>query len=67
MMKHLETMKTAIKVLVALCLLCAVAAFFLPNAEGMILSYVAIALASVIAVICVACMAVLMRGNNATA
>ena len=64
-MKHLEKMKVAITVLVALCLLCAVAAFFLPNAQGMVLSYLAIALASVVAVLCVAGMALLMRRPNA--
>lgn len=64
-MKHLEKMKVAITVLVALCLLCAVAAFFLPNAQGMVLSYLAIALASVVAVLCVAGMALLMRRPDA--
>jgi len=66
-MKHLEKMKVAITVLVALCLLCAVAAFFLPNAQGMVLSYLAIALATVVAVLCVAGMAVLLRHPNAAA
>ena len=66
-MKHLEKMKVAITVLVALCLLCAVAAFFLPNAQGMVLSYLAIALATVVAVLCVAGMAVLLRHHNAAA
>ena len=64
-MKHLEKMKVAITVLVALCLLCAVAAFFLPNAQGMVLSYLAIALASVVAVLCVAGMALLMHRPDA--
>ena len=64
-MKHLEKMKVAITVLVALCLLCAVAAFFLPNAQGMVLSYLAIALAIVVAVLCVAGMALLTRRPDA--
>ena len=66
-MKHLDKMKVAITVLVALCLLCAVAAFFLPNAQGMVLSYLAIALATVVAVLCVAGMAVLLHHPNAAA
>jgi peptidoglycan/LPS O-acetylase OafA/YrhL len=66
-MKHLEKMKTAITVLVALCLLCAVAAFFLPNTQGMVLSCLAIALATIVAVLCVAGMAMLMHQHNAAA
>lgn len=66
-MKHLEKMKTAITVLVALCLLCAVAAFFLPNTQGMILSCLAIALATVTAVLCVAGMAMLLYRHSAAA
>ena len=66
-MKHMEKMKVAITALVALCLLCAVAAFFLPNAYGMVLSYLAIALASIVAVLCVAGMVVLMNNRSAAA
>ena len=66
-MKFLEKMKVAITVLVALCLLCAVAAFFLPNAQGMVLSYLAIALAIVVAVLCVAGMALLTRNPHTAA
>ena len=66
-MKHLEKMKVAIAVLVALCLLCAVTAFFLPNAQGLALSYLAMALAAVVAVLCVAGMALLLHHNNAAA
>ena len=64
-MKHLEKMKVAIMVLVALCLLCAVAAFFLPNAQGLVLSYLAIALASAVAVLCVSAMALLLHHTSA--
>ena len=64
-MKHLEKMKVAITVLVALCLLCAVAAFFLPNAQGTVLSYLAIALASVIAALCIAGITALLGHPNA--
>ena len=64
-MKHLEKMKVAITVLVALCLLCAVAAFFLPNAQGMALSYLAIILAVVVAGLCVAGMSILMQRPDA--
>lgn len=63
-MKHLEKMKVAITVLVALCLLCAVAAFFLPNAPGMVLSCLAIALASVVAALCIISMAALLNRPN---
>lgn len=66
-MKFTEKMKVAITALVALCLLCAVTAFFLPNAQGMVLSYLAIALACVVAVLCVAGMVVLMNQRNAAA
>ena len=66
-MKHLEKMKVAITVLVALCLLCAAAAFFLPNAQGMVLSYLAIALAAVVAVLCFAGMVMLMNHRDAAA
>lgn len=66
-MKMMEKMKIAITALVGLCLLCAVAAFFLPNAQGMVLSYLAIALAAVVAVLCVAGMVQLMNSRNAAA
>ncbi|MBE6919559.1 MAG: hypothetical protein E7469_07740 [Ruminococcaceae bacterium] len=66
-MKHLEKMKFTITVLVAMCLLCAVAAFFLPNAQGMVLSYLAIALAAAVAVLCVAGLAMLLHHPNAAA
>ena len=66
-MKMMEKMKIAITALVGLCLLCAVAAFFLPNAQGMVLSYLAIALASIVAVLCVAGMVVLMNQHSAAA
>ena len=66
-MKHLEKMKTAITVLVALCLLCAVAAFFLPNTQGMILACLAISLATVVAVLCIAGMAVLLHRHGSAA
>ena len=66
-MKHLEKMKVAIVALVTLCLLCAVAAFFLPNAQGMVLSYLAMALATVVAVLCLAGMAMLLHHNNGAA
>ena len=66
-MKYLEKLKVAIVVLVALCLLCAVAAFFLPNTQGMVLSCLAIVLATVVAVLCVTGMVNLLRHNpNAT-
>jgi hypothetical protein len=44
-----------------------VAAFFLPNAQGMVLSYLAMALATVVAVLCVAGMVTLLRRPDATA
>ena len=64
-MKHMEKMKAVIAVLAASCLLCAVAAFFLPNAQGMVLSCLAIILASVVAVACAVGMALLLRHPNA--
>lgn len=66
-MKMMEKMKVVITALVGLCLLCAVAAFFLPTAQGMVLSYLAIALAAVVAVLCVAGMVMLMNHRNAAA
>ncbi|MBE6972228.1 MAG: hypothetical protein E7446_09010 [Ruminococcaceae bacterium] len=66
-MKMMEKMKIAITALVGLCLLCAVAAFFLPNAQGMVLSYLAIALAAIVAVLCVAGMILLMNNRNVAA
>ena len=66
-MKHLEKLKVAIVVLVGLCLLCAVAAFFLPNAQGMVLSCLAITLATIVVVLCVAGMVSLLQHNNAAA
>lgn len=66
-MKHMEKLKVAITVLVALCLLCAVAAFFLPNVQGMVLSCLAIALATIVAVLCVAGMVELIKHNEAAA
>ena len=63
-MKYLEKMKVAITVLVALCLLCAVAAFFLPNAQGMVLSYLAIALATVVAIICAVSLGFLLHHRH---
>ena len=66
-MKFIENMKFAITLMVALCLLCAVVAFFLPNAYGMVLSYLSIALASVVAVLCVIGMVMLMNHRNAAA
>ncbi len=59
------TMKNAIMGLAALCLLCAVAAFFLPTAQGMVLSYLAIALSTVVAVICAVGLALLLHRHNA--
>lgn len=64
-MKHLETLKTSITILVALCLLCAVAAFFLPNAQGMVLSYLAMVLATAVAVLSIAGLLVLLRRSSA--
>ena len=64
-MKMMEKMKIAITALVGLCLLCAVAAFFLPTAQGMVLSYLAIALGTVVTVLCVAGLMALMRHPNA--
>ena len=64
-MKHMEKMKFAIMVLLGLCLVCAAAAFFLPNIYGMVLSCLAIAFGSVVAVLCLAGMAVLMRNHQA--
>lgn len=66
-MKHLDKMKVVIMVLVAACLLCAVAAFFLPNAQGMVLSCVAMALAAVISVLCLVNLAVLLQHPHAAA
>ena len=66
-MKHLEKMKVAITVLLALCLLCAMAAFFLPNAQGMVLSCLAIVLATVVAALCLAGMVLLLRHRNSAA
>ena len=66
-MKHMEKMKVAIVVLLGLCLVCAAAAFFLPNAYGMVLSCLAIALGTVVAVLCLAGMALLLRNNQAAA
>ena len=58
-------LKNAIMSLVGLCLLCAVAAFFLPNAQGMVLSYLAIALATVVAIICAVGLGLLLHRHNA--
>ena len=66
-MKHLEKLKVAITILAVACLLCAVAAFFLPNVQGMVLSCLAITLATIVAVLCVAGMAALLRGHDAAA
>lgn len=66
-MKHLEKMKVAITVLLALCLLCAMAAFFQPNAQGMVLSCLAIVLAFVVAALCFAGMALLLRHHHSAA
>ena len=66
-MKHMEKMKAVIAVLAALCLLCAVAAFFLPNAQGMVLSYLAMALATAVAVLCFAGLAMLHHSNGSAA
>ena len=66
-MKMMEKMKIAITALVGLCLLCAVAAFFLPTAQGMVLSYLAIALAAVVAVLCFAGMVMLMNHRDTAA
>ena len=66
-MKMMEKMKIAITALVGLCLLCAVAAFFLPNAQGMVLSYLAIALAAVVAVLCFAGIISLMNQHHTAA
>jgi len=41
--------------LVGLCVLIALIAFFLPNQNGMILSQMTIALASVVGVLCIGC------------
>ena len=59
------TVAAAATVGLALCLLCAAAAFFLPNAQGMVLSYLAIALGTVVTVLCVAGLMALMRHPNA--
>lgn len=66
-MKMMEKMKIAITALVGLCLLCAVAAFFLPTAQGMVLSYLAIALAAVVAVLCFAGIISLMNQHHTAA
>ena len=57
-------LKNAIMSLVGLCLLCAVTAFFLPNAQGMVLSYLAIALATVVAIICAVSLGFLLHHRH---
>lgn len=66
-MKHMDLLKTVIMVLAAACLLCAVAAFFLPNAQGMVLSCLAIALAVGVLVMCTAALFSLLLQRNAAA
>ena len=66
-MKNMSKLKAVITVLVAVCVLCAVAAFFLPNAHGMVLSYVAIAAAIAVAVIGLLGMLMVMINNNRNA
>ena len=58
-------LRNAITGLVALCLLCAVTAFFLPTAQGMVLSYFAMALAAIVAVICAVGIALLLHHRHA--
>ena len=57
-------LKNAIMSLVGLCLLCAVAAFFLPNAQGTLLSYLAIAPATVVAIICAVSLGFLLHHRH---
>ncbi|MBP3494153.1 MAG: hypothetical protein J6J83_06045 [Oscillospiraceae bacterium] len=66
-MKLMEKLSAAIVTLVALCLLCAVAAFFLPTVHGTILSCLAIALGTVVAVLCIVGMVSLHSHSGAAA
>ncbi len=66
-MKYIEKLKTAISSLVVLCVLCAVAAFFLPNMHGLVFSYAAIVMAIAVLVLSAAAVAVLLRHTNRNA
>lgn len=66
-MKYIEKMKSAITALVILCVLCAVAAFFLPNAHGLVFSYAAIILAVAVLVLSIAGVALLLHHTNRNA
>ena len=64
-MKFMEKLSAAILTLVALCLLCAVAAFFLPTVHGAILSCLASLLGTVVAVLCIIGMVSLHNNRSA--
>jgi hypothetical protein len=52
----MKNARTLIVSLVALCVLLALVAFFLPNASGMALSYLTISVACVVGMLCVGSM-----------
>ncbi len=66
-MKYIEKLKTAISTLVVLCVLCAVVAFFLPNAHGLVFSYAAIIMAVTVLVLSAIGVAMLLRHTNRNA
>ncbi len=66
-MKTMEKLSAAIITLVSLCLLCAVAAFFLPTVHGTILSCLAIALGTAVAALCIIGMVSLHNHHNSVA
>lgn len=66
-MKYLEKMKTVITTLVVLCVLCAVVAFFLPNAHGLVFSYAAIIMAVAVLVLSTVGVIALLHQTNRNA
>ncbi len=66
-MKYIEKLKTAITTLVVLCVLCAVAAFFLPNMHGLVFSYAAIIMAVAVLVLSAVGVAMLLHHTNRNA
>ena len=60
----LKNSRNLIVALVAICLLLALIAFFLPNASGMALSYLTISLASVVGMLCIGGMFRLLLGGR---
>lgn len=63
----MEQLKTSILYVLAMCLLCAVAAFFCPGMFGTIMSGITIVLAGIVGVLCISGLAYMMinRGFSA--